>query len=63
LTGGNNATAATATCGANIVVARYGYGQTQTVSNMSKYNILEQTGMAALAEANSNEQAVLTLLR
>ena len=32
------------------------------VSNMSKYNILEQTGMAALAQANSAQQAVLKLL-
>jgi flagellin len=33
------------------------------VANMSKYNILEQTGMAALAQANSSEQNVLTLLK
>jgi len=33
------------------------------VANMSKYNILEQTGMAALAQANSTEQNVLTLLK
>ena len=33
------------------------------VSNMSKYNILEQTGMAALAQANSSQQAVLKLLQ
>jgi flagellin len=35
----------------------------QTVADMSKYNILEQTGMAALAQANSAEQNVLTLLK
>jgi flagellin len=35
----------------------------QTVSDMSKYNILEQTGMAALAQANTAQQNVLTLLR
>jgi len=35
----------------------------QTVANMSKYNILEQTGMAALAQANTAQQNVLTLLR
>jgi flagellin len=35
----------------------------QTVTNMSQYNILSQTGMAALAQANSAQQSVLTLLR
>jgi flagellin len=34
-----------------------------TVANLSKYNILEQTGMAALAQANSAQQNVLTLLK
>jgi flagellin len=34
-----------------------------TVANMSKYNILSQTGMAALAQANSAQQNVLTLLK
>jgi flagellin len=34
----------------------------QTVTNMSQYNILSQTGMAALAQANSAQQNVLTLL-
>jgi len=33
------------------------------VANMNKYNILSQTGMAAMAQANSSQQAVLTLLR
>ena len=33
------------------------------VANMNKYNILSQTGMAALGQANSSQQAVLTLLR
>jgi flagellin len=32
------------------------------VANMSKYQVLEQTGIAALAQANSQEQAVLKLL-
>jgi len=35
----------------------------QVVANMSKYQILEQTGIAALAQSNSNEQAVLKLLQ
>jgi flagellin len=35
----------------------------QDVADMSKFNILTQTGMAALAQANSSQQAVLTLLR
>lgn len=35
----------------------------QTVTNMSKDNILLQTGMAAMAQANSAQQQVLTLLR
>jgi flagellin len=34
----------------------------QVVANMSKYQVLEQTGIAALAQANSQEQAVLKLL-
>lgn len=34
-----------------------------TVSNMSKYQILQQTGMAALAQANSSQQAILKLLQ
>jgi flagellin len=33
------------------------------VANMNKYNILSQTGMAAMAQANSSQQAVLTLLK
>jgi flagellin len=32
------------------------------VANMSKFQVLEQTGIAALAQANSQEQAVLKLL-
>jgi flagellin len=32
------------------------------VANLNKYNILEQTGIAALAQANTNQQAVLKLL-
>ena len=35
----------------------------QQVSNLSQYTILEQTGFAALAQANSVQQNVLTLLR
>jgi flagellin len=35
----------------------------QVVANMSKYQVLEQTGIAALAQANSQEQAVLKLLQ
>jgi flagellin len=34
-----------------------------TVADMSKYNILESTGMSALAQANSSQQSVLQLLR
>jgi flagellin len=32
------------------------------VANMSKYQVLEQTGIAALTQANTNEQVVLKLL-
>ncbi|MGH9742306.1 MAG: flagellin [Candidatus Acidiferrum sp.] len=35
----------------------------QQVSNLSQFTILEQTGFAALAQANSVQQNVLTLLR
>jgi flagellin len=35
----------------------------QVVANMSKYQVLEQTGISALAQANQNEQAVLKLLQ
>jgi flagellin len=35
----------------------------QVVANLSKYQVLEQTGIAALAQANTNEQAVLKLLQ
>jgi flagellin len=34
-----------------------------TVANMSKFQILQQTGMSALAQANSSQQAVLKLLQ
>jgi len=34
-----------------------------TVANMTKYNVLESTGMAALRESNQAEQAVLKLLQ
>jgi flagellin len=35
----------------------------EEISNLTKYQILAQTGMAALAQANSNSQNVLSLLR
>jgi flagellin len=35
----------------------------QVVANMSKYQVLEQTGIAALAQSNQQEQAVLKLLQ
>jgi flagellin len=34
-----------------------------TVSNMTQYNVLEQTGMAALSQANSAQQNVQKLLQ
>jgi len=33
------------------------------VANLSKYQILAQTGMAALAQANTQSQNVLSLLK
>ena len=35
----------------------------QVVGNLSRFNILNQTGISALAQANSSQQAVLSLLR
>jgi len=35
----------------------------QTVAQMTQYNVLEQTGMAALSQSNSAQQAVLKLLQ
>ena len=35
----------------------------QATSNMSKYEILSQTGISALAQANSTQQEVLKLLQ
>jgi flagellin len=35
----------------------------EEVSNMTKYQILAQSGMAALSQANANSQSVLTLLK
>jgi flagellin len=35
----------------------------EEVANLAKYNILTQTGVAALAQANSQQQAVLRLLQ
>ena len=35
----------------------------QTVSQMTQYNVLEQTGMAALSQSNSIQQNVLKLLQ
>jgi flagellin len=34
----------------------------QVIANMSKFQILEQTGIAALAQSNTSEQAILRLL-
>jgi flagellin-like hook-associated protein FlgL len=34
-----------------------------TVANMAKYSILEQTGVASLAQANQMQQLVLKLLQ
>jgi len=33
------------------------------VANMSKYQVLEQTGISALAQSNQQELAVLKLLQ
>ena len=35
----------------------------KTVANLTKYSILEQTGIAALAQANQTQQLVLSLLK
>ncbi|HUM07094.1 MAG TPA: flagellin [Terriglobales bacterium] len=35
----------------------------QEVANLTKYSILNQTGISALAQANQNQQSVLSLLR
>jgi len=35
----------------------------EVMSDLTKYNILNQAGMSALAQANSNAQNVLTLFR
>jgi flagellin len=35
----------------------------QTVAQMTQYNVLEQTGMAALSQSNQAQQAVLKLLQ
>ncbi|HEX4067018.1 MAG TPA: flagellin [Acidobacteriaceae bacterium] len=35
----------------------------QTVAQMTQFNVLEQTGMAALSQSNSAQQAVLKLLQ
>jgi len=35
----------------------------QEVANLSKFNILNQTGISALAQANQSQQAILSLLR
>ncbi len=35
----------------------------QEIANLTKYQILTQSGMAALAQANANSQTVLTLLK
>jgi flagellin len=35
----------------------------KTVANMTQYNVLEQTGMAALSQSNQSQQSVLKLLQ
>jgi flagellin len=35
----------------------------QTIANLTKFSILEQTGIAALAQANQSQQLVLSLLK
>jgi flagellin len=35
----------------------------KTVANMTQYNVLEQTGMAAMSQSNQAQQAVLKLLQ
>ena len=35
----------------------------EEVVNLTKYQVLSQTGLAALAQANASSQSVLTLLR
>jgi flagellin len=35
----------------------------KTVANMTQYNVLEQTGMAALSQSNQAQQAVLKLIQ
>jgi flagellin len=35
----------------------------KVVANMSKFQVLEQTGISALAQSNSQAQAVLKLLQ
>ena len=34
-----------------------------TVAKMTQYNVLQQTGMAALSQSNQAEQAILKLLQ
>jgi flagellin len=43
----------------NIMATDYG----QATSNLSKYQILSQTGISALAQANTVQQEVLKLLQ
>ena len=50
----------------NVVAAQNAVQATDyatAASNMSKYQILSQTGISALAQANSAQQAVLKLLQ
>jgi flagellin len=35
----------------------------KTVANMTEYNVLQQTGMAALSQSNQAQQAILKLLQ
>jgi flagellin len=37
-------------------------GNISALTQMSKYQVLEQTGIAALAQSNTSEQAILKLL-
>ena len=54
-------TESTNTLAAENDVTATDYGQ--ATSNMSKYQILMQTGIAALAQANSTQQLVTKLLQ
>jgi flagellin len=62
----NSASSVMSTQQQNIVAAQNAVQATdyaQASSNMSKYQILSQTGISALAQANSSQQEVLKLLQ